>query len=238
VAVPLILARSFKDAHAFANDELGLSNGYYRVVNSAGTIKACRNVDIFLVPGWDKRPDRFTMKSALKWCRLNIRDVATERESAAAFDAAMPPAPVDTSVHLVLDLAFVHEVADPSVIQTTKDPSEVTCEQCLQVITEMQEGNDTRYPNDERTHRIALRYNSLQDATRERTFDLEEPAADAPEPAEDEIVVTTGPSAAPVEAEPTPEPEAPKPKARRRTKCKQCEQLHYKGDPCIESEDS
>lgn len=80
MAAPLILARTFKDAHAFARDVLGLSFGYYRVVNSPGTIKAVRNVDLYLVPGWDKRPDRFTMKSAIKWSRQNVIDVAAQAQ--------------------------------------------------------------------------------------------------------------------------------------------------------------
>lgn len=87
MANPLILARTFKEAHAFAQDRLGLRIGYYRVVNSAGTLKAVRGVDLYLVPGWRNRPDRFTMASALKWTRLNTIDV----EARPDFDAVEEP---------------------------------------------------------------------------------------------------------------------------------------------------
>lgn len=76
MAAPLILARTFKDAHAYAQGKLGLTIGYYRVVNSPGTIKAHRGRDLHLVPGWDKRPDRFSMRSAIRYCRNTVIDVA------------------------------------------------------------------------------------------------------------------------------------------------------------------
>lgn len=76
MAAPLILARTFKDAHAYAQGKLGLTIGYYRVVNSPGTIKAVRGRDLHLVPGWDKRPDRFSMRSAIRYCRNTVIDVA------------------------------------------------------------------------------------------------------------------------------------------------------------------
>lgn len=79
MTAPLILARTFRDAHAFAQDELKLMIGHYRVVNSSGTIKAIRGADLFLVPGWRNRPDRFVMQSAMKWCRLNVIDVTEWR---------------------------------------------------------------------------------------------------------------------------------------------------------------
>lgn len=78
MAAPLILARTFKDAHSYAQDVLGLSIGYYRVVNSPGTIKAVRGRELHLVPGWDKRPDRFSMRSAIRFCRNTVIDVAAE----------------------------------------------------------------------------------------------------------------------------------------------------------------
>jgi hypothetical protein len=83
VAAPLILARTFKDAHRYAQDVLGLRIGYYRVVNDSGTIKAVRGTEIHLVPGWDKRPDRFKMKGAMRYCRNRIIDVAAQQAAPA-----------------------------------------------------------------------------------------------------------------------------------------------------------
>lgn len=200
MASPLILARTFKDAHAYAQDELGLSIGFYRVVTSAGTIKAVRGVDIHLVPGWDKRPDRFTMKSALKWCRLNIIDVEKVRESQAAFDA-MTPAPAA----------------------------------------------DERYPLDDHTLEVAFRYNGIlrtaeMDASVEGLLDLptEEPQSGLTEEGDrdNEIEVIGRPTApVPTVIGPAAEDLANKaPKRRRRSKCKECGALHFKDEPCPESE--
>lgn len=78
MAAPLILGRTFKQAHAFARDVLGLSFGHYRVVNSPGTIKAVRNTKLYLLEDWDKRPDRFSMKTAMRYCRNEIIDTTVE----------------------------------------------------------------------------------------------------------------------------------------------------------------
>lgn len=231
MAAPLILARTFADAHRFAREELGLSIGYYRVVNSAGTIKACRNVDIFLVEGWDKRPDRFTMKSALKWCRLNIRDVEAERKSAAEFDAAMPPTPPDTSVHWVTpQFSMVHALENPVAVQSSRDKADVTCDICLAALA-------------------VLEGPALEDL---ETPD--EPAGEMPEPAEaeeatpepapideaePEIVVAEDNRQPAPEPEAAPEPESTEPpKRRRRTRCKDCGTLHFKEEDCPPSEDA
>lgn len=81
-AAPYILARTLKEAHAFAQ-ERGFTRGRYRIVNSPGTLKSVRNADLFLVPGWEKRYDRFAMKGAIRYTRMNIIDVATLEEPAA-----------------------------------------------------------------------------------------------------------------------------------------------------------
>ena len=86
-AVPYILARTLKEAHAFAQ-ERGFTRGRYRIVNSPGTLKSVRNADLYLVPGWEKRYDRFAMKGAIRYTRMNIIDVATLEE----------PAPVEPQV--------------------------------------------------------------------------------------------------------------------------------------------
>lgn len=82
MAQPYILARTLSDAHTFARDELGLSRGHYRIVMSPSSISAVRGTNLYLVPGWEKRHDRFAMKSALRWTRLNQIDVAELRQQA------------------------------------------------------------------------------------------------------------------------------------------------------------
>lgn len=98
MTAPLILARTFREAHRFAQDELGVELGHYRVVNSSGTIKAVRNTDLYLVPGWRNRPDRFLMQGAIKWCRLNVIDVVKWREAQEQRAAAPVPTEVVTPV--------------------------------------------------------------------------------------------------------------------------------------------
>ena len=90
MAAPHILARTLQEAHAFARDELGLGRGYYRVVMSPSTIKAVRGTKVYLVPGWERRYDRFAMKSALRWCHLEIVDVAKQRDEDEP-DGLQPP---------------------------------------------------------------------------------------------------------------------------------------------------
>ena len=175
---PLILARTFKDAHTFAEEKLGLRIGHYRVVNSAGTIKACRDVNLYLVPGWDKRPDRFTMGSAIKWCRLNIVDAAEMAD-------VEPQAPEPAS--------------EPAVDDFFTPPDSNTLESLLKPGAKGPHGNAT-------------------------TLSLGEALA-----LQESVPTVVGPEVVALD-------EAAKPKNRRRRKCATCEQMHYKGDPCIESE--
>jgi len=84
VAAPYILARTLRDAHTFAQQQLGLGRGHYRIVNSVGTIKSVRNADLYLVPGWRNRYDRFAMQSALRWTHLRVIDVAEQPVEAPA----------------------------------------------------------------------------------------------------------------------------------------------------------
>lgn len=88
-AAPYVLARTMADAHAFARDELGLPPGHYRIVNSPSTVKGIYGTDLYLVPGWETRFDRFSMKSALRWTRLNKIDV--EEWRARRLDGLEPP---------------------------------------------------------------------------------------------------------------------------------------------------
>lgn len=187
MAAPLILARTFKDAHAFAKDKLGLSFGYYRVVTSPGTIKAVRTSTLYLVPGWDKRPDRFGMKSAIRFTKNTVIDVS-EMET---------PEPVTLDQNVQFAEVVSDDVADffnIPVFDVEPEPAKPACLDC-----------------------------GLEDDNHDTPDCPGAKPADEPEPAADE----------------TPEPEtakAAKPKAKRRSKCKDCEQMHIKGEPCIESE--
>ena len=75
---PYILAKTMAEAHAFAQDVLGLDRGYYRLVMSPGTLKAVRGADLYLVPGYEKRHDRFAMAMALRWTRMTVHDPEAE----------------------------------------------------------------------------------------------------------------------------------------------------------------
>lgn len=70
--IQYILAKSLKEAHRFAQDVLGLDRGHYRVVNSPSTLTSVRYADLHLVPGWDNRFDKFPMRGALKWTKMNV----------------------------------------------------------------------------------------------------------------------------------------------------------------------
>jgi len=92
VANPYILAKTMKDAHAFARDFLDLRPGRYRVVTSSSSISGPRGADLYLVPGWDERYDKFAVKGALRYTRLNVID-ASELEAKAPEvpDNLVPP---------------------------------------------------------------------------------------------------------------------------------------------------
>lgn len=97
---PYILARTIKAAHDFARGPLGLVHGQYRVVNSASTLKAVRNADLYLVPGWQNRFDRFAMQGALRWTRMNVIDTAD------GFESKAPEDPRGNLTDEVRDLAY------------------------------------------------------------------------------------------------------------------------------------
>lgn len=245
---PLILAQSFKAAHQYATEELGLSVGHYRVVTTAGTIKAVRGVDIHLVPGWEKRPDRFTMRSALKWSRLNIVDVEKLRESRAAFDAAMPPA---VEIHFVSNGGMLHALPDVSAgAEGVDTPEDVTCPTCVEILE--RDGLPKAGPS-ERDLEVAYRYNRLLDAVVDQNPEIgtlngvpviEHATEEEAQAANlvDQIVTLAGPAATtPTPSVISPEAEAlaaAAPKKRRRTRCKDCGNLHFKEEPCPPSEDA
>jgi hypothetical protein len=209
VALPLVLARSFREAHAFAKERLDLRVGHYRVVNDAGTIKSIRGTQLYLVPGWDKRPDRFKMQGAMRYCRLEIVDVAAEQ--------AQEPAPVDERW---ADTAYTRTIAER--YNSLRDlPEDVPTPKlnALMKDTDFFDSIDTTPLPPEAPEPVATCVDCGL------TPHADDCAAHQPTPAD--------PASNTLE---TPEPPAEKPKARRRSKCKKCEQLHYKDEPCPEVE--
>lgn len=107
-AHPYILARTMKEAHSFARDVLGLQHGRYRVVTSAGTIKSVRNAELYLVPGHDKRYDRFSMKGAIRWTRMTVIDWAeAPTETGEPVTDGLEPAGTQPSITEGADPALV-----------------------------------------------------------------------------------------------------------------------------------
>jgi hypothetical protein len=92
-----------KEAHEFARGPLGLEHGRYRVITSASTIKSVRGADLHLVPGWQNRFDRFAVKGAIRWTRMNIVDHADGVQAAPAED---PRGPLTDEV---LELAYAED---------------------------------------------------------------------------------------------------------------------------------
>lgn len=87
---PYILARTMKEAHEYARETLGLAHGRYRIINSPSTIKSVRGVELYLVPGWKNRFDRFAMQGAIRWTRMEVIDVEAQAEEPAP-DGLNPP---------------------------------------------------------------------------------------------------------------------------------------------------
>ena len=204
---PLIIARSFKAAHAFASDELGLRVGHYRVVNTAGTLKAVRGVDVHLVPGWDKAPGHFAIKTALRYAKgLNIIDHAAEASEPKPTEVIITAVPDDTEVpqHHVdmvakvlptVETDFFDGVDVPPLPPEEPEPTP-TCVDCG--LTPCEE--DCRA--------------AIPEAVAQVTQD-DEPEVDA---------MSAAAATPPTE----------KPKAKRRSRCKDCGNLHFKDEPCPE----
>lgn len=275
MALPLILARTFKQAHEFARDRLGLSHGHYRVVTAPGTIKAVRNTTLYLIPGWEKRPDRFSMIGAMKYTRNEIVDTADwDKEPAEA------PAPV----HFVGDGGMLHALADASEAIGVDTPEDVTCDTCIKILntdglpTQIGTINGTPVIEHESTESAQaatvaagtdffdnLAGGGVPDEPIQFTATcvdcgltphaedcleavLEPEGWEPPESltAEQVLRLAAGESGAEVapmsEQTPTVASEqaealaAEKPKAKRRSRCKDCTQLHYKGEPCPDVE--
>lgn len=117
MAAPLILARTMGDAHAYARGELGLTRGRYQIVTSPSTISGRRGSDLYLVPGHEKRHDRFAIRGALRYTRLNVIDVAKLRAEAPE---EQPDGLTPTGVQLTLGGDFT-EFFIASLVETVTD---------------------------------------------------------------------------------------------------------------------
>ena len=106
---PLILARTFQEAHDFARGELGLGRGQYQVVTSPATINGRRNLDLYLAPGYENRFDRFAMRGALRYTRLNVIDWAKQAEAPAPEPDGLEPAGTQPELTEGADPALVAE---------------------------------------------------------------------------------------------------------------------------------
>lgn len=110
-SAPKIVARNFHEAHAFARDVLKLSRGSYRVVTSPASLVGVSG-EVHLVPGWDKRADRWAMKQKLKYTRLTVIEHPIDAEPAE--EQAMPEGwfPFGTHVDSGVELEFSDETGE------------------------------------------------------------------------------------------------------------------------------
>lgn len=129
-AAPYILARTLREAHTFARETLGLEHGRYRVVNTSGTLKSVRGADLYLVPGWERRFDRFAIQGALRWTRMNVIDrtrvVAEEPEPEP--DELYHPEVQLTQVSSDEATAFVTETSNGDVMISEGGPVTIESE--------------------------------------------------------------------------------------------------------------
>jgi hypothetical protein len=87
------------------------------VVNTAGTLKAVRGVDLHLVPGWDRNPSHFAIKTALRYAKgLNVIDHA---------EPQVAPEPVEPAV----ETDFFDGVDVPPLPPEEPEPTP-TCVDC------------------------------------------------------------------------------------------------------------
>ena len=184
MAAPYILARTLRDAHEFAREVLGLPRGKYRVVTSPSTLSGRRGTDLYLVPGYQNRHDRFAMRGALRYTRLNVIDVEAEAPDGLTPLGTQPELTEGAYPALVAEFeAFLNGSGEHPHEQTEESEAHefVTENPFVEVdgvLTVHGPAADaiaaSGYPNDEHTHEIALRYNALRDSG----MQAEEPAAD------------------------------------------------------------
>ena len=132
ITAPYILGRNYEESHKFARVDLGLEPGTYRVVSSPATLSAVRGADLYLVPGWDSRYDRFAMQGALKWTRMNIIDVAEQ-------ELESEPEPVTNEEahdfvingdNMISEGGPVHPEPEPSVQGNSARRRRSRCKEC------------------------------------------------------------------------------------------------------------
>lgn len=213
MAAPYILARNLKEAHAFAREQLGLRQGHYRIVNHASTIKSVRGADLYLVPGWENRYDRFATKGAMRWTRMNVIDVAKQ-----AVNREDPRGPLTDDL---LDLAYAEDIVrsggDTTALGFKSESDGLTPpgEQMTLV-----DATDFVVPAEPRDRAEVMQ---------ELEATLEPEGWEPPETLDADQVLRLAAGETGAEVAPTPEP---KPANRRRSRCKDCGTLHFKGDPC------
>lgn len=174
MAAPLILARTFTEAHEFARDELGLAAGHYQVVSSPAALKGRQGVDLYLVPGHQNRYDRFAMQGALRYTRLNVIDVAAEAQR----DGLNPPG---TQPQLV-------EGADPALVAEFEAFLNGTGEHPHEQQDEAPDAHEFVTAENDETSLVAIvtdgeheTEESLRDAATEEIADALEPTPAEPE---------------------------------------------------------
>lgn len=112
MTAPYILAKTMREAHTFAREELALDRGHYRVVTSPSSISGPRGADLHLVPGWERRHDKFAMRGALKYTRLNVvRPEDREAEAPHTVPDGLDPAGEQITIEEVN--AFLLAVGSP-----------------------------------------------------------------------------------------------------------------------------
>lgn len=209
-AAPYILARTMKEAHEFARGDLGLTYGHYRIVNSPSTIKSVRGADLYLVPGHQNRFDRFAMKGAIRWTRMNVIDVEKDGLGVDPRGDLTPD---------LLEMAYAeHSVRSGNGapgISTSSAPDGLTPPgvQTSMAFDDLfsEVGKPVVFAEQVQTAVV------IPDETAE-ALDVPQPTLDGGEAIE-------------------PKPEEPA-KKRRRTRCKDCGELHFKTDPCPTNDES
>lgn len=217
----LILAKNTRQANRFAKS-IGLQRFSYRAVQKAGSIRAVRHAEVYLLKPFLERYDRHQILAALK----NARTLTVYYVDLADFEESDP-------ADITGDEAS-NSLNSP-VVSVDLDISERDLEVAY------------RY-NALRSASSREQIESLDPDKPEWLAELEKSGAIEPEGfalSDDPKIAATQilESAAhfaeePSEPTPTPEPsedpapaEEPKPR-RRRSRCKDCEQLHYSDEPC------
>lgn len=119
MAAPYILAKSLREAHVFAREQLGLERGRYRVVNTASTVSSMRGSDLYLVPGYENRFDRFAMRGALRYTRLNVIDVAAKAKEPDFVVVAVPDDTEPPAYHTDIVAKLLPDGLKPEGVQLT-----------------------------------------------------------------------------------------------------------------------